>query len=355
MKKYSKSLGSLLTHKKSFFESNDEKLAQIRDVSAVYTDQPLRTCCKNCCRGLTGNEQSFGKGKVHYWVCATCGHVNGANEDTDTFCRFLYTDQAGRSYAQNYSENSEALYAARMAEVYLPKAQFLWEALQNDGADPQTLRLVDIGAGAGYFVGAAGQCGFESVRGFEPSESLVALGTRFLEGASLVQMDLEDTAELLGQTDGEVISLVGVLEHLQNPREALGAISANPAVRYLFVSLPLMSPTVAMEAVFEDVMPRHLSAGHTHLYTETSIRHLSAEFGFRWASEWWFGLDAADLFRSVLVSLHAKQPETGYLETYWQETMRPVLDDIQSVLDRRQVCSEIHLLLAKTNVGRMTE
>ena len=133
------------------------------------------------------------------------------------------------------------------------------------------------------------------------------------------------------------------------------AIAANPAVRYLFVSLPLLSPTVAFEAVFDDVMPRHLSAGHTHLYTETSIRHFCSEFGFRRASEWWFGLDVADLFRSLVVSLRGRQGAGNYLETYWRETMFPVLDELQSVLDRGEVCSEVHLLLAKTNIGRPGE
>jgi hypothetical protein len=115
----------------------------------------------------------------------------------------------------------------------------------------------------------------------------------------------------------------------------------------VFFSVPLFSPTVVIESVFKDVMPRHLVAGHTHLYTDNSIQYFCDEFGFQRQSEWWFGLDICDLFRSVLVSLQKSSTKNFPLQNYWSEYFMPLVDNLQSILDRAQACSEVHMLLKK--------
>src|SRR5205085_8450005 len=108
---------------------------------------------------------------------------------------------------------------------------------------------------------------------------------------------------LAGRLEQNVVSMIGVLEHLQQPRDFLAALRDNANVRYLFLALPLHSPTTFIELVFPNVMQRQLSGDHTHLYTESSIDHLCAEFGMRRVAEWWFGTDMMDLYRALAVTL----------------------------------------------------
>ena len=92
---------------------------------------------------------------------------------------------------------------------------------------------------------------------------------------------------------------------------------------------------------------RHLGGAHTHLYSERSIRHFSAEFGFEPVAEWWFGLDLTDLFRSLYVTL-AQNPETAALSEHIAATFGRQVDALQQALDTDNSSSEIHILLRKT-------
>ena len=128
------------------------------------------------------------------------------------------------------------------------------------------------------------------------------------------------------------------------------SLSQNDNIKYVFFSVPLFSSTVVLESVFQEVMPRHLVAGHTHLYTENSIQYFCDEFAFQRQSEWWFGLDICDLFRSVLVSLQKSSTKSTHLQSYWSEHFMPLIDNLQSVLDEAQACSEVHMLLEKKKI-----
>jgi len=346
MKRYSKPVGNLLAYKQDFFHSNDAKLDELTKVAEVYMAQPMRAACKNCAHPMGFfPDECFTKLDVAYAFCPHCGHCNGAHEDTAEFCRYLYTNNEGENYARNYSAADIEQYKKRVTEIYLPKAQFLREALSEEG-EPEA-RLTDFGAGAGYFVSAAKQCGFNKIKYYEPSETLASIGNEMLDEELLAQHDLDSIISLIEETDTNVVSFIGVLEHLQTPREALRALSENEDIQFVFLLVPLFSPSVVIEAVFQDIMPRHLTAGHTHLYTEQSIQHFCDEFGFERLSEWWFGLDIIDFSRSVWVSLKKQNTETSSLQEYWSECFMPIVDKLQSVLDEARQCSEVHILLGK--------
>ena len=84
---------------------------------------------------------------------------------------------------------------------------------------------------------------------------------------------------------------------MTNPREILtAAISNNSKIRYLYLSVPLLSFSVYFELINQIFFNRHLSGGHTHLYTQESIRYFCKEFGFSIVGEWQFGTDIMDLF-----------------------------------------------------------
>jgi len=346
IRRYSKPSGPLLTLKSHFFSDNDKLLDEQRQLAALYARQSRRTRCKAC--DETIEKVAFSKLGVDYMICPRCGHLNGAHEDSDAFCAAVYTDAAGAAYARAYGAADREAYRIRTRDIYVPKARFLTESLSALGEDPQGLSYADLGAGSGYFVAALRAVGIAAVRGHEVSETQVAVANE-MAGEKLVETHaLDETLSLASRLQANVVSLIGVLEHLQEPRELLAALKSNPSVSYVYISVPLFSPSVFLEIAFPDVMQRHLSGAHTHLYTETSLDWTCREFGLRRVAEWWFGSDIVDLYRSILIRL-AQSEATAGAAAIWQEMLKPVVDGMQESLDRKHLSSEVHMLLQFEN------
>jgi hypothetical protein len=339
---YGKPSGPLLTLKKSFIEENDEFLEKSQKIDRIYSQQARRVRCKNCDHVL--DTESFSKQGVVYGICTQCGHLNGFYQDTKEFCSSVYTDDDGDSYALNYSSQSKHAYEQRVVDIYMPKAEFLRDTLNQLGETPTNLAYSDFGAGSGYYVSALIRSGLTNTVGYEVSGTQVSLGNAMMNNEYLIKHSLKDTVDLAGSIDADVVSMIGVLEHVQNPREILRALQQNPKVRFLYISVPLFSPCVFFEMVFPTVMQRQLSAGHTHLYTESSLKWLTNEFSMHQVAAWWFGTDMVDLFRNVAVRLE-QQPETINMVETWVEMFTPLIDVMQREIDKKHLASEVHMLL----------
>ena len=164
----------------------------------------------------------------------------------------------------------------------------------------------------------------------------------------LQKHDIDETAKIIQTSSADVISMIGVLEHLQNPREVLQAIRDNKKARYLFISVPLFSPCVFFEMLFPKVMDRQLTARHTHLYTDSSLQYMCKEFDFERIAEWWFGTDILDLYRTVSVRLSQMNASKAMVKR-WQDSMICMVDELQETLDKNRQSSEVHLLLKSLN------
>lgn len=342
--RYSKPVRDIASVKSNFFDSNDEIQRRLDLIADVYLAQPRRKSCKKCDAALSGLK--FKKKNIGYTICDRCGHLNGDHDDTTAFCVEVYTEQEGENYSAAYLEKSRLAYRNRVDSIYKPKAEFLFDGLTAAGHRPLDLRYADIGAGAGYFVSALKEAGAQA-SGFDVSLSQARFAQAMDENVSIVTHDLAETESIVREIDSDVVSMIGVLEHLQEPRKILNALRENTRVNFVYLSLPLFSSSVAIESVFPDVMQRQLAGGHTHLYTEQSIRWFCDEFGLTPVAEWWFGTDIMDLFRSVEVMLRKAGDSDGLLD-YWRRTFAPAIDDLQSVLDRRRMASEVHILFRKS-------
>ena len=86
--KFSKSYGSILKTKKSFYDNNEIHLKNAIKINNEYKKQPLRQCCKNC--GSKKIKSFIKNFNIPYKLCSACGHLNGAYEDTRVFAKKLY-------------------------------------------------------------------------------------------------------------------------------------------------------------------------------------------------------------------------------------------------------------------------
>ena len=341
--RFGKSNQGYLEQKSFFFDlaSNDRIIADNRRVTELYRQQPRRDRCK-ACDGLI-EKISFAKHGIDYLICPWCGHVNGAHQDTDAFCQAVYADDGGTAMATIYQEEDRKAFQKRVADIYQPKAAFLFDALSHAGQAPKDLRYADLGAGSGFFVSALETQGAATVTGYEVSSRQVEQADQMLGQGRVRNASIEDLTEIAGSAEADVFSLIFVLEHLQNPREMLRQLAANPHIQYAYISVPLFGAGCYLEAAAPNVAERGLAYTHTHVFTPDSLLRLGHEFGFESIGEWWFGGDMFDLLRSVAIRLK-QDPALSEMADMWTDRVAPALDDMQLALDTRKLCSEVHML-----------
>lgn len=346
LRRHGKAAAGILGVGQTFFADNAGALRNAEAHAALYTAQPPRTACKLCEAPLPAGPD-FVKSGVPYASCCRCGHLNGLHEDTPAFCEAVYLDPA---YGDYYASRDADAYAFRTRTIYAPKVEFLREALEGQGEALADLKVLDVGAGAGYFIDALGQAGVAQARGIELSPEMAGYGNAMLGAPRIERVGFAGTPDALRRTDADLVAMIGVLEHLRDPRGVLRLLRDETAVRHLFLVLPLFSFCVFLEMAFPASYPRHLVSDHTHLFTPQSIAHMEHEFGLARRAEWWFGSDLLDLYRHVRVTLQGNAGCSRMVEP-WDGLMRSLIDPLQAQLDTRHLCSEVHLLLSFVRAG----
>ena len=186
--------------------------------------------------------------------------------------------------------------------------------------------------------------GVSNIKGTDVSYSQVEYGNNMIGEKLLSTHTLEETINFIERVNTDVISMIGVLEHLKTPRDVLKGIKNNKNIKYIYISLPLFSLSVFLEIISTDVFHRQLSGGHTHLYTEESIKYFCKEFGFEIIGEWWFGTDVVDLFRHISVTLESESNSSREL---FKHKFLPLINALQLEVDKKHFSSELHLVLKK--------
>lgn len=328
IEKFSKESGHLLEIKEDFFLENKKLLDEAISINKFYISQKKRRYCKNC--GEKIKQQDFVSFGVSYNICEKCGHVNGMYEDSEKFVRYLYAEDHGDNYKEAYLKN----YEKRVDSIYLPKVDFLSEVI----GDNYSVR--DVGCGGGHFVRACEIRGIKA-EGIDTSQSLIELGKSKLHTNTLELGNTKSFEDYI-ENATSVVSMIGVLEHLRTPNKAIEAFKHSKA-KYLYISVPLFGLSVFIEHVFPNVFPRHLRGSHTHLYTRESIKYLEKVHDLKIVGEWWFGLDFMDLYRSISAQTSGTERFTKILKSILGNN----IDELQHVLDKNKVCSEVHLIFRK--------
>lgn len=278
----------------------------------------------------------FSSHGITYAMCPVCQHINGVYDDTLQFSETIYSGQtsSGRTYAQNYSESDQIEYIHRKELIYIPKVQFISEILTEKP------RILEIGAGSGYFCAAADDLGYD-IQGLEISEEQVKF-VNDMSKKKLVHHAAEDEiADYIENTDRTMLAAIGVLEHIYNMQEVLTAITKNKHIKYFYFSVPLFSLSVFFEMMFQDGFNRQLGGSHTHLFTMESIDYMNRKFGFEVEGQWIFGTDIADLYRFMRLRLQKENPD---MLQYFEKHFADCLDTMQRAVDEAGFASEVHIV-----------
>lgn len=342
IKKYSKSVGDILGLKDYFIAQNDSLVAQEMEYINFYKQQPRRKKCKICHKKLM--KPTFIRKKISYFLCEKCGHLNGEFEDTESFHKFSYTLDNPSETRREYQNRDLDNYQDKIKNIYFPKAEFLIESLTELGENVHNLSFLDVGCGVGHFIYGLKQLDINIVQGIDVSKSQIDFGNSICNDNVFQTVSLEKTVDYIRKSNSEVISFIMVLEHVQNPNEIFEAIKSNKNIKYIFIAVPMYSPSVLFQLSFEDVFERILYGGHTHLYSNSSINFICEKYNFEKKAEWRFGADFFDLYRSLKVKL-AKNSKLDQSLIEFDNMFSPLIDKLQMVIDQNELSSETHLLL----------
>lgn len=328
--KFSKSYNNILNIKKDFFDNNETNLSAALKINKFIKKGEIRKQCKICKKK---NKDFFIKNfEIPYALCSNCNHLNGKYEDTKEFVNWLYYSASGNNYSRNYLTN----FNLRVKNIYLPKVDFLKSVVKKK------FTLLDFGAGGGHFLKALEIRNIKAY-GIDPNKSLVTLGNKFLKKNYLKNIELKESFKHIEKLQNiDVISLIGVLEHLQDPLQLIKSFKKSK-VEYLYFSVPLFSLTTFFENNFPHVYPRVLSGGHTHLFTKESLYFITKKFNLKIMGEWWFGTDMPDLYRSLLQS--RKQINKKIYAQNLDKHLFKIVDELQNIIDKRKMSSQVHMIL----------
>lgn len=338
IEKYSKTSGFYRSVKSDLFEANAKLVADSASQNILLNEQTVRQKCRVCRENRQDQANDFKSQNVQYWVCRFCNHFNSDREDTLEFAKALYLQSStSGNYGKAYLGTA---FSERVDEIYVPKAKFLKECLPEFDVD-----ILDIGAGMGHFVAACWKEGLPCI-GIEPSDYSVSQGNRLLLSeygkSGLVNVDLEQTEQFISRSKANVISAIGVLEHITDLDGVMEQLTSQSNAKYLYYSVPMMSLATVMGVLFPGLYSRILSGGHTHLFSEPSIKKFNDMWDLKPVGMWRFGADILDLTRALEFILTPVSSDT-FLNNFMEHT-HEVVDGLQAVLDKAHWCSEIHVL-----------
>jgi len=188
-----------------------------------------------------------------------------------------------------------------------------------------------------------------SASGLDVSKTMVDFGNNQImhhtQKRPLAFVNEQGFYEAIIKSSTNVISAIGVIEHLREPHKLFDAFRKSSA-KYIYYSVPMFSFSVVLENIFKNVFPRQLSGGHTHLFTESSIQKMNEIIGVEPIAEWRFGTDVMDLYRHVLTNLQANQSSQKMID-FLHMGFAEKIDEMQTIFDTNHFCSEIHLVASK--------
>ena len=180
-----------------------------------------------------------------------------------------------------------------------------------------------------------------SAIGYDVNKELIDIGKKRLKKNEIKLVSQKKIFDEIKNSQDDVAAMISTLEHLQYPNEFLKHIKKS-SIKFLYIVVPLLSFSSLVENVFTNVYPRQLSGSHTHLYTKESIDYMVKKNNFKILGEWWFGTDISDLFRSML--LNSKYIDIKYIK-YFNKYFGEHVDELQSVLDKKKLSCEVHMVL----------
>jgi 2-polyprenyl-3-methyl-5-hydroxy-6-metoxy-1,4-benzoquinol methylase len=265
-----------------------------------------------------------------YVTCEDCGHVYTTRRYTDEAIRRFY--ETNTYWAEvTYANKSTCCY--RRENVARPKVEFAERYCTSSRGT-----WLDVGSGIGDMVSVAQENGWKAT-GLELSATSVAFAKEIFN-VDLLRQTMEEYRdqhpELVGTVD--VVSLIGVLEHVVDPVGLLR--QANQMLKpggLVMIQVPnARSMATMVQETFPQNVFRHMSPiEHIMVFTESSLNRTMTNGGFQPLAYWYHGLDFYELLTNLVLA--NPQVQDSRLYTALMEN----LNDLQQVIDDQELSDRI--------------
>ena len=328
----------------ALIRDNEERLARQLEASRVLKTCPPRRECPVCGLDSAGSAPFDHRG-VAQVLCPQCGHIFSRNQPPEGY---PHIGAGAITYDRIYPALSPVDYASRRDRIYTPKLEFVLNCLEEGGrsrAAALEARWCELGSGYGFFLDALRRAGASRIKGLEADPELVRRAGEVL-GEDTVEPHQGLLSRAVENTEADVYTAWFVIEHLEDTREFFRALAAKPAGTVLAWAVPCFSLTSALETAAQGFMARQWDNGvHTQIFTEQSINYCLKAAGMDLIGQWFFGQDAADLWRFLKVELEGNLPPE--LLAGLEDNLTPALDAVQAAVDQAHLSDSRHMVAIK--------
>lgn len=284
----------ILSLKLNMIENFSAKVTQIRDsrISLFKKKDNLErvNLCPICKTQMRDNRPILNVYGARYHQCKNCSHYFVIERPTRKALEDFYSKDS--HYQSTYADKRTT--KTRVQQVAIPKAKWIIKQFERIyGRKPKS--ILDVGGGSGHFVYACRNLGIMA-DGIEISEN----GRRFCKknfGFELINKDFRE--EWKAFTNYEVITFLGVIEHVPYPLEMLKAASMTLVGKegLIAVEVPRWNCfSTAIQTEFFHSIVRHLDPlGHINSFTDSSLATAFEICKFEIVAAWYFGMDTYEL------------------------------------------------------------
>lgn len=314
---------------------------QLRSIDSLK-GQPKRESCILCQISLN-NEILFCHRSISYIKCRNCGHIQ-TQEITPV--DYPYAQNSHTNFDKIYPPLEDMAYLSRRRRIYDPKLEWALKHLKslNLGEDIFKSSWLELGSGAGYFLSALKEQGFNNITGIEKNNSLTNLSNSKMGNHTICYKG--ELADVFLNYQADIYVAFFVLEHIENPYELWENIAKLPKNTVFIFSVPMFGFATLLESAFVDYAARNLdNAVHTQLYTDESIHFALENSGYEKIAQWTFGQDAHDLVRLLFLKLENIYSKEILQDV--QEKLIKTIDPLQTILDRNYLADARHVLAIK--------
>ncbi len=321
--------------KSNVLEDPAAYLKQIEKRVALYKNPRALVKVKNCY--ICGSKGPFNPvlkvWDVTFVQCPVCTHTFLPARISDKAMEEFY--RKNKFYAATYANADANLY--RKENVAKPKVEHV---LDIAGAG-RALRWLDVGTGTGEIVAVLREKGIEAY-GLELSKHSVEFAKRAY-GLDLIPQTLQQYSKQKPQLF-DVISFMGVLEHVADPVNTLGAaVKLLKKGGYIAAEVPNFNCfSTRVQAAFPRNVIRHAEPlGHMQLFTEQSMKYALRRFKLVPRNIWYFGMDMHELIFNLTIQ------DPSFAGHPIRHSLYESLNDLQGIIDRSKLSDEFLVVAQK--------
>ena len=275
-----------------------------------------------------------------YFICESCSHLFLKDIPDENAIQSLYSGQADQDVAnQAHIYADDQSWKDRVEYISKPKLNFLIDVIKT--IDSSEISLLDIGCGGGEILKACSERNIKSL-GIDSDKELIDFCMIKKLDAICAYVD-DDIAHIVKRKNKNIncISLINVLEHIENPTNFLQLLSLIENEYFAF-EVPLHpSLSTIVNILSDELTYRHVyPPDHLHIFTKESISLMLNKVGFKEIGCWYFGQDFSFL-NSFL-----KQKLVGNSNNAYFSVFSNLCDNLQESLDENEF-SDTAFVIAK--------